>query len=109
MRTIVVCSALLLSLAAMARGGDSNSLLDISRDGTLLACANRDSGTVTIVDLPAHTKRAEIPVGQHPEGVRFIGASHRIAVAVYDDDQIVLLDADTGAIKQRIEVFDEPY
>jgi len=35
-----------------------------SRDGKLLACANRDSGTVSIVELSTHTKLAEIAVGK---------------------------------------------
>jgi YVTN family beta-propeller protein len=111
MRTLSagIVSCLVLFGAGVAAAGDSNSLLDISRDGTLLACANRDSGTVSIVELASHTKRVEIAVGKHPEGVSFLGDSHRLAVAVYDDDQVVLLDADTGAITQRIDVFDEPY
>jgi YVTN family beta-propeller protein len=101
------CLVLFSSVVAVA--GDSNSLLDISHDGTLLACANRDSGTVTIVELASHTKLAEIAVGKHPEGVSFLGESHKLAVAVYDDDRVVLLNADTGEITQRIDVFDEPY
>jgi DNA-binding beta-propeller fold protein YncE len=104
-----IASCLVLFGAGVVAAGDSNSLLDISRDGTLLACANRDSGTVTIVELSSHGKRAEIAVGKHPEGVSFIGESHHLAVAVYADDRVVLLDADTGAITHRIDVFDEPY
>jgi YVTN family beta-propeller protein len=95
--------------ADVALAGSSNSLLDISADGTLLACANRDSGTVTIVELATRAKRAEIAVGRHPEGVSFVGTSHQLAVAVYDDDLVVLLDADAGTVQNRIEVFDEPY
>ncbi|MCI0358878.1 MAG: c-type cytochrome [Planctomycetaceae bacterium] len=104
-----IVSCLVLLNIGVVVAGDTNSLLDISRDGMLLACANRDSGTVTIVELGTHIKRAEIAVGKHPEGVSFLGDSHRLAVAVYDDDRVVLLDADTGAITERIDVFDEPY
>jgi YVTN family beta-propeller protein len=110
MRTTLIWFAFCYSSCAItARAGDSNSLLDISRDGTLLACANRDSGTVSVVELATNVKRAEIAVGQHPEGVSFVGGSHQVAVAVYDDDRVVLLDADSGAITRRIDVFDEPY
>src|SRR5262245_19242812 len=104
-----IASYLVLLGARAAAAGDSNSLLDISHDGTLLACANRDSGSVTIVELPSHAKRVEIAVGKHPEGLSFLGDSHRLAVAVYDDDRVVLLDADTGTSAHRIDVFDEPY
>ncbi|MHC4879158.1 MAG: beta-propeller fold lactonase family protein [Planctomycetota bacterium] len=89
--------------------GSSNSLMDISRDGRLLACSNRDSGTVTIVSLPDHQVLREVAVGRHPEGVSFVGQSHNVAVAVYDDDRVVVLDADSGSEVSRTDVFDEPY
>ena len=93
--------------AATAR--DSNSLMDISTDGRLLACSNRDSGTVTIVDLKTLKTIHETRVGTHPEGVAFLGQSHRLAVAIYNDDQTAVLDADTGKLIHRVDVFDEPY
>jgi YVTN family beta-propeller protein len=109
-RTLLALLAIaLLVVARPAAAGDSNSLMDISRDGKLLACANRDSGTVTIVDLATHAKLAEIPVGEHPEGLSFIGDTHRLAVAVYRDDVVAIVDADAGKVTARIEVFDEPY
>jgi DNA-binding beta-propeller fold protein YncE len=103
----ILAISLLVSSSALA--GSSNSLLDISADGKLLACSNRDSGTVTIVDLAQHAKLREIPVGKKPEGVSFLGSSHQLAVAVYAADKIVLLDADDGKEIGQIEVFDEPY
>lgn len=95
--------------AATARGGLSNSLMDISADGRLLACSNRDSGTVTIVDLGTNQAVREIPVGHKPEGVTFLGDSHQLAVAVYADDVVRVLNADDGAVLASVEVFDEPY
>lgn len=97
------------SFAVPLVASTSNSLMDISADGKLLACSNRDSGTVTIVDLATHTKLREVTVGTKPEGVTFIGDSHRLAVAVYGDDCIVCLDGDSGKTLWRCEVFDEPY
>jgi DNA-binding beta-propeller fold protein YncE len=108
----VLFSLAVLSLAVhslTASAAQSNSLMDISADGQLLACANRDSGTVTLVDLSAPAKRAEIPVGKHPEGLSFLGGTHMLAVAVYADDVVALVDADAGKVTQRIDVFDEPY
>jgi YVTN family beta-propeller protein len=92
-----------------ARAGSSNSLMDISTDGKLLACSNRDSGSVSIVDLATHQTVREIPVGQYPEGVSFLGATHALAVAVYRDDVVVFLDGDSGKELGRTAVFDEPY
>lgn len=106
--SVIVCLALILN-AAVTEAGNSNSLMDVSADGTLLACSNRDSGTVTIVDLQRHEKLREVPVGHDPEGVSFIGNGHGLAVAVYGDDTVVMLNADTGEISHRVAVYDEPY
>ena len=92
-----------------ADAGQSNSLMDISTDGKLLACSNRDNGSVSIIDLKSHKKLSEIKVGKHPEGVSFLGNTHLLATAVYDEDLVVFLDADTGKITGQTEVFDEPY
>jgi DNA-binding beta-propeller fold protein YncE len=83
--------------------------MDISADGQLLACTNRDSGTVTFVDLSKQSKLREIRVGGHPEGVSFLGNSHRLAAAVYSDDKVVFLDGDSGEQIGHTDVFDEPY
>lgn len=91
------------------QAGSSNSLMDISADGRLLACSNRDSGTVTIIDLQEHQKLREITVGHKPEGVTFVGETHQLAVAVYADDRVRWLDADTGDTRATTDVFDEPY
>ncbi|WP_437187412.1 beta-propeller fold lactonase family protein [Planctomicrobium sp. SH668] len=102
---VVLCSLVTNLILA----GSSNSLMDISTDGKLLACTNRDSGTVTILELPEMNVRTEIPVGKLPEGVTFIGATHTLAVAVYGDDVIQFIDGDTGEVTSTLQVFDEPY
>ena len=108
-RWIVLVLAAAACLPPLGLAGTSNSLLDISADGKLLACSNRDSGTVSIVDLAKSAKVHEIKVGSHPEGVSFLGGTHRLAVAVYGDDKIVFIDADTGETIGTTDVFDEPY
>jgi len=108
-RTGLLAAAATLLAATSVQAGRSSSLMDISADGRLLACSNRDSGTVTIIDLRTHAVVHEVPVGHHPEGVTFLGDTHRAAVAVYGDDVVKLLDADAGAVAGEIAVFDEPY
>ena len=87
----------------------SASLMNFSSDGQFVACSNRDSGTVSIVSWPKLEVQHEIAVGLHPEGVAWIGTSHKIACCVYGDDAIAILDANSGKIDRRIDVFDEPY
>lgn len=107
--TAFVGACFIVGLAASTQAGSSNSLMDISTDGTLLACSNRDSGSVTIVALPSLEVLHEVEVGLHPEGVTFLGDSHELAVAVYGDDVIRCLNADSGEVSWSLDVFDEPY
>jgi YVTN family beta-propeller protein len=106
-------SAAVLAMLALycmpANAGSSNSLLDISADGRWMAAVNRDNGSVSIVDLTSQKVTHEIPVGHHPEGVTFLGATTNIAVTVYGDDKVVFCDGETGKVTAQTEVFDEPY
>jgi len=107
-KAVVVC-AILPACAGLAVAGGSNSLMDISPDGHFLACANRDSGTVTLIRLGSLRKVREVEVGKQPEGITFLGNSRTLAAAVYADDKVVFIDADTGERIGATEVFDEPY
>jgi DNA-binding beta-propeller fold protein YncE len=94
---------------AAAQAGSSNSLIDISADGALLATANHDNGSVSIVDLASGKLLREIAIGKKLEGVSFLGTSHQLAATAYADDKVVLVDGDAGSILKTIAVFDEPY
>lgn len=108
-RRVLIALVCLIASSAAVHAGFSNSLLDISADGTLLAAANRDNGTVSIVDLAKNEVLREVPVGAKAEGVTFVGRSHNVAATAYADDKVVLFDADTGTVGGEVEVFDEPY
>ena len=108
-RLIFFASTLLAVVPNSAYSGSSSSLMAISTDGKLLACTNRDSGTVSIVDLKSNKKLREIRIGKKPEGVTFLGKTHRLAAVSYDEDKVVFLDADSGKTEGTTEVFDEPY
>lgn len=111
LRLMSLCLVLVVlgRIPSIANADTSNSLLDVSRDGALIACSNRDNGTVSLIDAATRKVTHEVSVGHKPEGVTFLGATHRIAVAVYADDKIVLVDGDTGVVQGEIAVFDEPY
>src|SRR5258708_192109 len=102
-------SALLVVVlcARPALAGSSNSLMDVSPDGSRLLVANGDNGTVTFVDLRTRKVIAEVSVGDKPEGVSWIGSSGLAAVTVYRDNQVVLVNA--GAVVARLPVSAEPY
>ena len=98
----------MLLIASVASAGSSNSLLDVSPDGMLLAVANTDSGTVSVVDLKARKKLAEYPCGDHPEGVAWAGNSGVFLATVYGDDRVLFYDAAKGHVFS-LPVDDEPY
>src|SRR5262249_882739 len=96
-------------LTPAVRAGTSNSLLDLSADGTLLLVANADNGSVTVVDTAARQALREIKVGDKPEGVTFLGKPSLAAVTLYRDNQVVFFAPLTGAILQKLPVAPEPY
>ncbi len=102
-------AVLLLASAPPALAGPSNSLLDLSPDGSRLLVANTDSGTVSVVDVKARKLLAEIPVGDTPEGVSWVGASSVGVVTLWGDDKLVFVDAAAGKVVGTLAVDDEPY
>lgn len=109
-----ICLAATIALFSVAfcgavLAGTSNSLLDISVDGRWLASANRDNGTVSIVELATQRVVHEIKVGKKPEGVTFLGSTTNLAVTAYGDDKVVFVDTTAGKVLGEVAVFDEPY
>jgi YVTN family beta-propeller protein len=95
--------------AGSAVAEPSNSHLAVSADGRVLAVANRDNGSISLVDLHARKVLREVAVGKHPEGVAFVEGDREVAVAVYGDDRIAFVDVAKGEVSGTTEVFDEPY
>src|SRR5262249_52398721 len=74
-----------------------------------LLAANRDNGTVTVIDIESRKALREIPVGEHPEGVAWIGDGPLALVTVYEEDKLAFIDADKGSVLASIKVENEPY
>jgi YVTN family beta-propeller protein len=87
----------------------SNSHLAVSPDGQWLAVANRDNGSVTVVDLKSRSAVREIAVGKHPESVLFVDGGETVVVSVHGADEVVFCERATGRVMDRVTVFDEPY
>src|SRR5688572_29622068 len=90
----------LLALIAVSASsaGSSNSLLDVSPDGTRLLTVNSDNGTVSVVDTKERKTLREIKVGDKPEGVTWIGDGPLAAVTVYREDQLVFINTLDGQV-----------
>jgi YVTN family beta-propeller protein len=109
LRSAWIACLFLVGLASTVQAGTSNSLLDVSPDGARLLAINPDNGTVTVVDTAARKVLHEIPVGEKPEGVSWIGTGPLAAVAVYHENAIVFVDAAAGKVVKRLAVAAEPY
>ncbi|GBD36479.1 PE-PGRS family protein PE_PGRS18 [bacterium HR36] len=109
MRNVLLAALLALTGPIAAWAGSSHSLLDIHPAGRLLLVANTDSGTVSLVDVPARQLLAEIPVGEKPEGVTWIGNGPLAAVTLYWTDEVVFLDTKLQRVVHRLQVANEPY
>jgi YVTN family beta-propeller protein len=95
--------------AVPAFAGMANSLLDLTPDGRLLAVANTDSGTVSLVDVRDRKKLVEIPVGDHPEGVTWVSNGTKLLVTVYGDNVVKVIDPVERKVIATIRVAGEPY
>jgi YVTN family beta-propeller protein len=92
-----------------AARGNSNSLLSLSPDGRWLLAANADNNTISVVDTSELKLVREIPVGRRPESVAVIGSSPRAIVTLYNEDQVAVINFETGTVLSRISTADEPY
>src|SRR5688572_15228162 len=101
--------ALFTLIVPSLQAGASNSLLDVSPDGTRLLVDNTDNGTVTVIDTAKREVIREIEVGAKPEGVAWIGNGPRAAATLYAGSAVVFFDAATGKVSKKLPVKFEPY
>lgn len=106
---VVIFLIVFMSSQSAVAQTKSAGLMNFCSDGSLVACSNRDSGTVTVLNWPGLEVLGEIQVGSHPEGVAWIGTSKQLACCVYGDDKVVIIDAESREIVKSVDVFDEPY
>jgi YVTN family beta-propeller protein len=109
MPRLLASLALTLTFALPAFAGASNSLLDVTPDGKLIVVANTDADTVSVVDAKARKLLREVRVGDHPEGVAWVGDGPLALVTLWGDDRLVFLDASEGKVLHALAVDDEPY
>jgi YVTN family beta-propeller protein len=108
-RSAGMAALVLFATATPVLAGSSNSLLDLSPDGSRLLTANSDNGTVSVIDTATRKVLHEIPVGDKPEGVTWLGAGPVAAVTVYSENKVVLFDAAAGKVVATLRVANEPY
>jgi YVTN family beta-propeller protein len=106
-RRFAAVAAFLLA-AHPAPAGSSNSLMDVRPDGSQLAVANSDNGSVTFVDLKTRKVLRETPVGAKPEGVAWAGGGDLLLVTLYGGSRVAFVDARTGKVT-TLETAAEPY
>lgn len=105
----MVFTYLYLALSIPGMGHHGSSQMAISRDGHWLVVACTDAGTLCGIQLPAMKRVWETRIGKRPETVSFCDNERSLAVTLYDEDAVVLVETKTGSVISRIQVQDEPY
>jgi YVTN family beta-propeller protein len=84
--------------------------LVLSRDGRWAVTANSTSDTVSLVDLQARKRIAEVPAGRRPFGIALSADGKRAAVTNFSADSVTLFEVDPKGLKQlrTFPVGDEP-
>src|SRR5262249_26901959 len=100
---------ILIFIASASLAGTSNSLIDVAPSGKALIACNNDSGTITLIDLDKKESVREIKVGKKPEGVTWIGDGPLVAVTLYHEKAVVIVNTETGKVEKRIDTAAEPY
>jgi YVTN family beta-propeller protein len=107
-RPLALLLAVWLFAAGPALAGPSNSLMDVSPDGSRLLVANADNGTVSFIDVKSRKVVKEVPVGDKPEGVSWLGGGDLALVAVYREGKVAFVSASKGVV-HTLKVSAEPY
>ncbi len=83
--------------------GAGPAQLALSRDGHTLASANRNDASISLIDLPALSERARVPVGRpHPHGITF-DSDDRTVFVTYEGETagsggVVAVDASSAEV-----------
>lgn len=75
-------------------GRDADNIRIDAKTGFVLV--GHSTGAIAVINPTSHTKQADIPLREHPEGFALAPAGDRIFVNVPDMRQIVVLDRSTG-------------
>ena len=95
--------------AAILPAPVSASAVAVDAGGGVLAAVNPDSGSVTLLDLPGLSLRAEVPVGADPRTLSFTPDGARLLVANYGAGTISVIDVAAGRVEAEVAVGARPY
>lgn len=83
-------------LTSIATGQKGTHMVVVAPDGRTAYTANIGSGTVSILDLEAGTKRRDLAVGGRPEGLALAKGGRELWVGDLDAPRVTIWDMTTG-------------
>ena len=89
--------------------GKSPSGLAVSQDGLTLLVANRESDSVSVIDLERRLETARIPVGQHPFGLTLAADGKRAYTANVVSNDVSVIDVPSRHEIGRVKTGERPY
>jgi YVTN family beta-propeller protein len=112
MRRVAAVSSLLIPLGLGVTGDAEATMrsttLAVTPDGGLLAVANADAGSLTLLDTTTLAVLAEVPVGRSPRAVALDAAGERAFVTGRGDDSLAVVDLVRWRAVARRSVDREP-
>ena len=89
--------------------GQSPSGFAVAPDGRTLLVANRESDTVSVVDIESRREIRTIAVGKHPFGIALDAGAMRAYTANVESNDVSVIDLAKGTEIGRVKSGDRPY
>lgn len=89
--------------------GQSPSGMALTPDGKTLVVANRESDTISVVDVASRRETKTIATGKHPFGIALDAGAMRAYTANVESNDISAIDLATGTEIGRIKSGERPY
>ncbi len=98
-----------LTLDGEIATGKSPSGIAVTPDGATLLVANRESDSVSVIDVASRTERRRIAVGTHPFGLTLAPDATRAYTANVLSDDVSAIDIAAGRETGRVKTGQRPY
>jgi len=99
---VTVIDPVTLTVVGRIPTGAGNHRIAFSEDGLVAYVANRDAGTVSVIDVEARAKLDDVQTGPRPTDVAYAAAAKAAFVVDEADGSVTAIDRATHALRMRV-------